>query len=99
MVENVLKGVITDSMYNDIKQYCTLNGIDDVVKFISQKLIMESFAKLKFGNSPFEKMGIAQTDVGKVPTQNISDKETDNTNINATPTKRVRTKKVTIVKK
>lgn len=46
--------MIEKKLLNEIKQFCQLNNIKDVKLFIN-RLLLESFNKLKYGDSPFKK--------------------------------------------
>ena len=40
-----------DKLYNEIKEYCSLNGIDDVEAF-SYKCLLDGFNIVRYGMSP-----------------------------------------------
>ena len=40
-----------DKLYNEIKEYCNLNGIDDVEAF-SYKCLLDGFNIVRYGMSP-----------------------------------------------
>lgn len=63
--------MIDKKLLNDIKQFCEINNIKDVKKFINN-LLLESFNKLRFGSTPF------QSKNEKPSNNNIADKKTTN---------------------
>lgn len=40
-----------DKLYNEIKEYCNLNGIDDIEAF-SYKCLLDGFNIVRYGMSP-----------------------------------------------
>lgn len=42
---------LDEKLINDIKEYCILNNIEDITKFVN-KLLKKSFMEEKYGNKP-----------------------------------------------
>ena len=54
--------MIEKKLLNEIKQFCQLNNIKDVKLFVN-RLLLESFNKLKYGDSPFKKAIINKEEI------------------------------------
>lgn len=70
--------MIDKKLLNDIKQFCEINNIKDVKKFINN-LLLESFNKLRFGSTPFQSKNEkpSNNNNDKI-NNNIADKKTTN---------------------
>lgn len=78
--------MIDEKLFNEIKEYCVINNINDIEKEIN-KLLRIGFNYEKYGNSPFyEKQDIKENDIEVIKEKVDKQKE----EIKEKPKKRVR---------